>query len=153
MISRRMLGVLGMVFVAGLVNAQTCYEDGTASCEELTGEFGHDCSSVACDPVYNPITGSLWGYRCPPGEKNQNLRGPINVAVHTDFGLDSFSGGATVNCVTEQDCKNACGFPAPNETLFCEGEGEWTDSYPYSHTTASGNSCEPEGYMDECCGP
>jgi len=123
------------------LQAQTCYENYYVTCEELTGLSGQACDYTDCQPMYMPITNLLLGYFCDPSAKNRDVSQDVDVAAHVSYGLGSTSTGATVKCVKEQDCKAGCGFPGEGETLHCQGDGDWAESQPFTHTYASGTAC------------
>lgn len=119
--------------------ADVCYKDGQVSCEELVGQLGASCDSGICFQVI------LFGeprWFCVNSEDEIN-RVMVNVADHTDVGVDSFTPGESLYCRREKACKEQCDPPAEGEgPRPCEsGSGNWAYSNPYAHTYATGNYC------------
>ena len=136
-----MLGLLliGLAQFSSRASASTCYEDGEATCEELAGLVGVDCSSFECFKV------QTLGWFCSETETNI-LSTTVNVAVHVDLGQESFSTGATVNCRKDRRCKGYCGYPGEGEVLYCESGTADLVIDPegsFAHTYATGNYCDP----------
>ncbi|TWT89453.1 hypothetical protein Pla52n_67920 [Stieleria varia] len=102
--SKSIFVLMGTLFFLGtsIASGQTCYTTGQATCTQLTGLSSYGCNGVDCQDMYDPVLGIYLGARCPV-DKNRILRGPVSVADHTSFGQSSFSSGATVQCVSEQD--------------------------------------------------